>query len=179
MVCFLNLALLIWQLIITDNHSVQIWKILSQQILIMTCSHLVSIEVFCMSSRKVYSFFFYAFIDNSFTHFNTLPEEILPARQVLCLLSSTCHIGCVSPTSRDVAKWQLPMSAKMKPQEGKKRLDRNFILPSISKWLLSALHQSGETGTVHFYSRELDCGGGFPRKQGGSSSNDARWITGK
>lgn len=121
----------------------------------------------------------YKFIDNSFTHFGTLPEEILPARQGLRLLSSTCHIGWASTTSHDVAKWQLPMSAKMKPREEKKRMDRNFILPSISKWLLSALHQSGEMGTVHFYSRGLECGGVFLGKQGGSTVHYAGWITGR
>lgn len=33
------------------------------------------------------------FIDISFTHFGTLPEEILPARLGVRLLSSTCHIS--------------------------------------------------------------------------------------
>lgn len=126
------------------------------------------------------------FINNSFTHFSTLPEEILPARLRVCLLSSTCQSSWVSPTSQGVAKWQLPMSAKMKPREGKKkknRTDLNFILPSISKWLLSALHQSRETGTVHFYSSEWDCGGAFlyGGKQAGkvSTVNYAGWLTGK
>lgn len=100
------------------------------------------------------------FIDNSFTHFGTSPEEILPDRLGVCLLSSTCHVSWVSPTSQGVAKWQLPMSAKMKPREEKKKntTDRNFILPSISKWLLSALHQSWGSGTVHFYSWGFDSG---------------------
>lgn len=63
------------------------------------------------------------FIDNPFTHFGTLPEEILPASRVR-LLSSTCHMGWVSPTSQGVAKWQLPMSEKMKPREGKKKEEK-------------------------------------------------------
>lgn len=74
------------------------------------------------------------FIDNSFTHFGTSPEEILPDRLGVCLLSSTCHVSWVSPTSQGVAKWQLPMSAKMKPREEKKKNDRSkFHTPKYIK----------------------------------------------
>lgn len=73
------------------------------------------------------------FIDISFTHFGTLPEEILPARLGVRLLSSTCHISWESPTSQGVAKWQLPMSAKMKPQEEKKQDGSKFHTPKYIK----------------------------------------------
>lgn len=77
------------------------------------------------------------------------------------VISAECHPRhrvSQNDSSQCLQRWSLGRE--------KNRTDRNFILPSISKWLLSALHQSGETGTVHFYSWELDCGEGFQRETG-------------
>lgn len=121
----------------------------------------------------------YKFIDNSFTHFGTLPEEILPARQGLRLLSSTCHIGWASPTSQDVAKWQLPMSAKTKPREGKKTDGSKFHTPKYIKVTPVSIASKRRNENCSFLQQRVrERGGVFLGKQGGSTVHYAGWITG-
>lgn len=115
----------------------------------------------------------------SFTHFSTLPEEILPARQGLRLLSSTCHIGWASPTSQDVAQWQLPMSAKMKPREGKKTDGSKFHTPECIKVTPVSIASKRRNGNCSFLQQSCcERWGVFLGQQGGRAVNsDGRIVT--
>lgn len=119
------------QIVADNNHCMLIWKKKSKlSVSHNKSSHLVSSPSKCTCDNFVKNNIFknliiyiIIIICNKFTHSRTLPEVILPARQGLCLLSSSCHLGWASPTSQHVVKWQLPMSAKMKPRERGKKKD--------------------------------------------------------
>lgn len=117
------------------------------------------------------------FIDNSFTHFGTLPEEILSARRGVRLLSSTCHIGWVSPTSQGVAKWQLPMSAKMKPQEGKKKKQdgSKFHTPKYIKVTPVSIASKRRNGNCSFLQLRVGLWRGFSGEIGWKVEHRKLW----
>ncbi len=115
------------------------------------------------------------FIDNSFTHFGTLPEEILPARLGVRLLSSTCHIGWVSPTSQGVAKWQLPMSAKMKPREEKTgRIEISYSRVYIKVTPVS-IASKRRNGNCSFLQQRVGLSRGFSGESGWKGEHHKLW----